>query len=112
MPEVTDNFARGLAAEAKELAVRVDITQSAHEKACEERHSDMKRWQDESVKNRHELRNDMLGSFGELRASVAALLSEVHKNSLASHNAYIAVAGAIILLLIGALGYMISKNGL
>lgn len=112
MPESTDTWARDLATEAKELAVKVSVMQTAHEKACEERHDDMKRWQDESIKNRHELRNDMMGGFGELRTSISSILIEVHKNALSSHNAYIAVAAAIILLLVGALGYMISKNGL
>lgn len=103
--KVTDEWARDLATEAKELAVRVSVSQEKHEEACSERHEDLRKWQEESVRTRHDLRNDMLGGFAELRLTIAA------QNS-AFNNRMMTVTGALILLLLGVIGTQLMRHGI
>ena len=107
-----DTWARDLATEAKELAVRVSVMQEAHERACDERHADMRKWQEESVRTRHDLHNNMLGGFGELRASIAAVAADVQTTADAATTRWLAVGATIILTMLAAIGYLIANKGL
>lgn len=56
-----DMWARDAAAEAKELAVVVGAKQDAHEKKCDERHSDQMTWQQNTTKEIGGIRKEMWG---------------------------------------------------
>jgi len=111
-PQAIDMWARDLATEAKELAVRVSAMQEAHERACNERHADMRKWQEESIRTRHDLRTDMMGGFGELRTTIAAISVNVNANAHNAANRWIGAAAGVILILLGAAGYLIAHKGL
>lgn len=56
-----DMWARDSAAEAKELAVVVAAKQDAHEKKCDERHTDQMAWQQNTTKEIGGIRKEMWG---------------------------------------------------
>lgn len=80
------------------------------------------RWRQADL-DRHQLRNDMLAALAEIRLSItadrvqitaamAALTLIVGSNAAAVSTRVITIAGAVIMILIASLAYMIAKNGL
>jgi len=66
-----DTWARDLATEAKELAVRVEAKHDAHDARCNERHIDERAWQERTLKKIDALSNQM---WGLALSGVVALL--------------------------------------
>lgn len=76
-----------------------------HREHDTERFAAMTRQFDESTKARHELRNDMLGGFGELRAAVGGVRDILN-------NRFWSLMLAIIVMLCSIVAYLINKHGI
>lgn len=113
---VSDAWSRDLASEAKELSVTTAAVLAQHLKHDDELFreikQDMKQGFADSAQSKHTLNNNMMGGFGELRASIAAIAAGVQSTADAATTRWLAVGGAAIVILLGAIGFLIANKGI
>ena len=109
---LVDTDARKMAQEARDLAIAAKAQQESHELYCRERHENLKKWQEDSQRARHELRSDMMGGFSELRVGISTLSAGISSRTSSLYNRAWTIAGALILILLGVVGFLVGKHGI
>lgn len=99
MPPNIDNEARDMALEARDVAKEGLVLMRAHLEECNRREERHIKEHEETVRNRHELRNDMVAGFIELRNAVSSRAAKFYDRLWT-------ITGALVLVLLGVIGYL------
>lgn len=97
-----DQEARDMAYQAKELATRLAALQESHIAECDKRETRRDQDHRESTNLRHQMRNDMVAGFTELREMMSARTSRIYDRMWIC-------GGALVTVLLSVIGALAAK---